>query len=135
MVDRITPEQRSRLMARIRDRDTQPELVVRRLVHRMGFRYRLHAAALPGKPDVVLPRHHKVIFVHGCFWHRHRCRTGRHMPKSRVGYWTEKFRRNVERDRRARRRLRYAGWEVLIVWECQTRDREALSRRLRSFLE
>lgn len=136
MADQFTTAERSRIMRQVKSTDTSPELVVRRLVHAMGYRYRLHAGDLPGKPDLVLPRHGKVIFVHGCFWHRHGCRSGRSMPASRAEYWLQKFERNVRRDRSIRRKLRRLGWSVLVVWECQTRraKRESLQRRLLQFL-
>ena len=124
-------------MRAVKSGDTTPELIVRRLVHGMGFRYRLHGSDLPGQPDVVLPRHCKAIFVHGCFWHRHACNAGQSMPATRVEYWHAKFDRNVARDRSNLRKLRRLGWSVLVVWECQTRvaKREALSKRLERFLQ
>ena len=124
-------------MRAVKSANTTPELVVRTLVHRLGYRFRLHAAELPGKPDLVLPRHRKAIFVHGCFWHRHRCDAGRSTPGTRQKYWRVKFARNVERDRLALRRLRRAGWSVLVVWECHTKTakRDQLTARLRRFLE
>jgi DNA mismatch endonuclease (patch repair protein) len=121
-------------MAAIRSRDTKPEMVVRRIVHAMGYRYRLHVADLPGKPDLVFPRLSKVIFVHGCFWHMHRCANGRVMPKSNVPFWRAKRESNVERDRVSRRRLTHNGWRSLTVWECQTRSREFIEHRLIKFL-
>lgn len=121
-------------MRRIRKRDTKPELVVRRLAHALGFRFRLHRCDLPGTPDLVLPRHRSVIFVHGCFWHQHRgCRLAR-QPKTRLEYWLPKLARNVERDLRTRNALEAAGWRCLVVWECETRDGEALRGILRRFL-
>lgn len=136
MADRLTAEQRSKNMSRIRSKDTRPEMVVRRLVHAMGFRYRLHAKSLPGKPDLVFPVKHKAILVHGCFWHSHRCQEGRRSPKSRVEYWGPKIARNVARDRRNRRRLRSLGWSVLVVWECDTSPsrQQGLSEQLKRFL-
>ena len=129
-----TPDQRRRNMAAIRGTDTKPEMVVRRLVHGMGYRYRLHVKGLPGKPDLVLPRHRKVIFVHGCFWHMHNCRYGRVKPATRAEFWETKRQSNVERDRRSRRALRRLGWQILVVWECQTRQADKLQERLRNFL-
>jgi DNA mismatch endonuclease (patch repair protein) len=134
-VDVLTREQRSRCMSAIKNRDTRPEMIVRRLVHGMGYRFRLHVSSLPGKPDLVLPRLKKVIFVNGCFWHMHRCRYGRVSPASNAIFWRTKREQNVERDRRNSARLRKAGWRVLVVWECGTRDPSALSARLRAFLE
>ena len=117
-------------MSRIRDRDTKPEKVVRSALHRMGFRFRLHRRDLPGSPDIVLPKHGAVIFVHGCFWHRHaRCRYA-YTPKSRVEFWQRKFQQNVERDRRVQRELRRLGWKIIVVWECQVGVELALAGRL-----
>ncbi len=135
MADVLTPEQRRLNMSRIRSRDTRPEMVVRSLVHGMGYRYRLHNPKLPGKPDLTLTRHRKVIFVHGCFWHKHRCRYGRVVPKTNADFWEEKRQGNVERDRRNITELKRLGWEVLVIWECWTRDTESLKRRLAAFLE
>jgi DNA mismatch endonuclease (patch repair protein) len=129
-MDRLTREHRSWNMSRIRGRDTRLEVVVRSVLHSLGFRFRLHKRGLPGHPDIVLPRHHTVVFVHGCFWHRHRnCRFAS-TPKSNIAFWSEKLGQNVERDTRNRRELRRLGWRVVVVWECQAGDRQALSRRL-----
>ena len=134
MTDRLTPQQRSALMARVRGKDSAPELVVRRLLHAMGWRYRLHAGDVPGKPDIVVRGRRRAIFVHGCFWHRHEgCRRAT-MPATRVEFWTAKFAANVERDRRVFEALRLAGWNVLVVWECELKDREALAVRLNTFM-
>ena len=136
MTDVHTPAQRSFNMSRIRAKDTRPELVVRSLVHQMGYRFRLHRKDLPGKPDLVLPGHRKVIFVHGCFWHMHRCRYGRVTPKTNAEFWQQKRMGNVERDRRNVRELRRAGWSVLVVWECWTKlPEEKVVPRLLKFLE
>ena len=135
MTDVMSPEDRSRVMSRIRGKDTNPEMCVRRLVHSFGYRYRLHVRDVPGCPDLVFPSRRKVIFVHGCFWHRHGCRKGRSMPSTRSGFWTEKLAKNVERDRRVRRKLRRMGWAVHVVWECQVRDSEEVGARLSAFLE
>ena len=134
MVDVLTPEQRKLCMSRIRNRGTKPELVVRSIVHTLGGRYRLNVRGLPGTPDLVLPGRRSVIFVHGCFWHRHRCRFGQAMPATRYEFWSAKFQRNIDRDRRVRRELRKLGWQVLIVWECQTKDPERLMERIAKFL-
>ena len=121
-------------MSRIRGRDTKPELLVRSVLHRLGFRFRLNPVRLPGRPDVVLTRHHTVIFVHGCFWHRHGgCRFA-FQPKTNVEFWTEKFGQNVARDARNKRALRRLGWRVLVVWECEASDRAALTQRLAAAL-
>ena len=133
-MDTLTPEERSRVMARVRSKDTRPELAVRRLLHGLGYRYRLHRRDLPGCPDLVFPSRRKLIFVHGCFWHRHNCKLGRRTPKSRVGFWTAKFEGNRSRDRRNRAKLRRRDWAVLMVWECQLRDLAKLTTRLTEFL-
>lgn len=129
-MDRLTRERRSWLMSRIRGKDTKPEMRLRSLVHRMGFRFRLHRADLPGKPDLVFPTRKKAIFVHGCFWHGHYCKREK-MPKSRVEFWKDKISSNRRRDVRSRRALARLGWSSLVVWECQlkqanTRTRDAV---------
>lgn len=123
-------------MRAVKSGDTTPELIVRRLVHALGYRYRLHRRDLPGRPDLVFPRLGKAIQVHGCFWHRHACPAGQSTPATRLDYWNAKFTRNVDRDRRNLRKLRRLGWSVLVVWECQTRvaKRAALTLRLERFL-
>ena len=132
MTDIVDSKRRSELMAGIRGRDTAPELAVRRIAHRMGLRFRLHRKDLPGRPDLVFPRHRLVVFVHGCFWHRHKgCRYAS-TPKSRIAFWTEKFAANVARDVRQEAALRAVGWRVLVIWECETRHEEAVERRLGS---
>jgi len=118
--DPLTPEERSKRMALVRARNTKPEMRVRRLVHSLGYRYRLHARDLPGCPDLVFRGRRKVIFVHGCFWHRHNCAMGNRMPKSRVEFWREKLEGNKKRDAQIRRQLRKEGWSIMVVWECQT---------------
>jgi len=133
VVDRLTPERRSRLMSRIGARNTGPEVRVRSLLHRMGYRFRLHRRDLPGTPDIVLPVRGKVVFVHGCFWHGHVCKTGK-MPKSRTSYWGPKILVNRARDVRNRRQLAALGWRSIVVWECETRDDTKLARKLRRFL-
>lgn len=135
MPDRLSPEERSAHMRRIRKTDTKPEVAVRQLAHGLGFRFRLHRRDLPGTPDLVFPRLRKVVFVHGCFWHLHPgCRLAR-PPKSRLAYWEPKLRRNQERDAAARKQLETAGWSILVVWECETADRAGLRQRLSAFLE
>jgi DNA mismatch endonuclease (patch repair protein) len=136
MTDSLNRVERSKRMAGIRSRDTGPEMIVRKLVHGMGFRYRLHGASLPGKPDLVFAGRKKVIFVHGCFWHRHpakSCKLAR-LPKSRLDFWKPKLEGNRTRDRRTKSELRKLGWEVLTIWECQLRNIDSVSLRVRSFL-
>jgi len=135
MTDTFTAEKRSQIMRAVRGVNTTPELIVRRAVFAMGYRYRLHAPELPGKPDIVFRPRKRVIFVHGCFWHQHRCPRGNRQPKTRREYWDKKLARNVARDRRNRRQLNKDGWKVLVVWECQTKDLEKLGRRLKRFLD
>ena len=134
MTDVFSTSKRSQVMSRIRGKDTGPELRVRSIVHRLGYRFRLHARDLPGSPGLVLPRLETVIFVHGCFWHRHRgCRYAT-TPKSRRAFWQAKFDANVARDRRCSARLRHAGWSVITVWECQLRKPERVVARLERML-
>ena len=129
-----TPEALSDHMRRIRKTDTKPELAVRRLVHGMGYRYRLHRRDLPGTPDLVFPLRRKVIFVHGCFWHQHDCRLGQKQPSTNRDYWLPKLTRNVERDAENQTRLAQLGWEALIVWECEIKNTSVLRDRIRAFL-
>lgn len=133
MTDSLTPEQRSERMSLIRDKDSKAEISVRRMIHAMGFRYRLHDARLPGKPDLVFPRLRKIVFVHGCFWHRHDCHLGR-VPKSRQEFWLPKLEKNKQRDHANRLALSKLGWDQLIIWECELRDTSALRERLTRFL-
>jgi len=134
MTDVHTPEQRSRNMSAIRGADTKPEKIVRSLAHRLGYRFRLHRRDLPGKPDLVFPARHKVIMVHGCFWHVHDCPHGRVKPATNARFWADKRGGNAARDRRNLKALETAGWSVLVVWECETRSLEPLARKLREFL-
>jgi len=133
-MDNLTPDERKETMSRVRSKDTKPEWIVRRLVHGMGYRYRLHRSDLPGKPDLVFPKYRKVIFVNGCFWHGHPCRAGRNRPASHQDYWLPKLEKNKTRDRSHYRRLRKMGWGVMVVWECQIRQTDALKNRIRRFL-
>lgn len=134
MTDVFSKEKRSFIMSRVSGKDTGPEMVVRRMLHMMGFRYRLHAKDLPGKPDVVLPRHRKVVFVHGCFWHGHRnCKRSKR-PSSNEKFWNEKIEKNIKRDETAKRKLKKVGWDVLVVWECQTKNKENLKEILLKLL-
>jgi DNA mismatch endonuclease, patch repair protein len=137
MADKLTASKRSRNMAAIRSRDMKPELAVRSLAHRMGYRFRLHRADLPGKPDLVFPKYRAAVFVHGCFWHQHEkpsCLDGR-MPKSNLAYWGPKLDRNVKRDNENFARLEAEGWTVLVIWECRTKDGALLARVISSFME
>jgi len=121
-------------MSRVRGKNTVPEMIVRRLVFSMGYRYRLHDAALPGKPDLVFPSRRKVIFVHGCFWHGHTCRAGQNRPASNLAYWSTKLDKNQARDQDNQKRLKATGWDSLVVWECELRDAERMVKRLSAFL-
>jgi DNA mismatch endonuclease (patch repair protein) len=132
-MDTVNPAIRSGIMRAVPRRHSTPERFVRRLIHRMGYRFRTNVRSLPGSPDIVLPRLDKAIFVHGCFWHRHRCRKAT-TPATRRAFWLEKFAENRLRDRRNIRDLRRAGWDVLVVWECWTHKPEWLAERLAAFL-
>jgi DNA mismatch endonuclease, patch repair protein len=122
-------------MARVRGKDTRPELKVRRVLHSLGYRFRLHRKDLPGRPDIVLPRYRTAVFVHGCFWHRHEGCRRTTSPQTRTTFWQSKFNATVERDERQRADLQAAGWNVVVVWECETRDVQMLRERLQSELE
>lgn len=133
-MDRLSTEKRSQLMAAVRREHTKPELIVRKALHRMGARFRLHPAQLPGRPDIVLPGRNLCIFVHGCFWHRHsQCRLAS-TPSSNQEFWTSKFIANVARDRRNEDALKHLGWEVISIWQCETRDVASLTRRISAVL-
>lgn len=135
-MDKLSQQRRSANMARIRSKDMKPELIVRRLVHSLGYRYRLHRKDLPGRPDLVFGPRKKVIFVHGCFWHQHsdpKCLDGR-APKSNTAYWGPKLQRNVDRDQKHVTALQAIGWETLVVWECEAKDLNVLKQRLIEFL-
>lgn len=134
MTDIISKEKRSWNMSRIRSKDTKPELVVRSLLHRMGYRFRLHRKDLPGKPDIVLPRYKTVIFVNGCYWHRHKNCKYAYNPKSRTEFWQKKFRGTVERDKQNRQELKKLGWKVIVIWECQSRNIKTLRNKLQNKL-
>lgn len=130
MTDIVDSRRRSEMMAGIKARDTVPEIAVRCIAHKMGLRFRLHRKELPGRPDLVFPKHRLAVFVHGCFWHRHEgCRYA-YTPKSRVAFWTEKFAGNVARDKRNEEALHDLGWKILVIWECETRDDETVRRHL-----
>lgn len=135
MDDQLTPQRRSWLMSRVKGKNTQPELVVRSLLFARGFRFRVHRKDLPGRPDVVLPKYRTVIFVHGCFWHRHpRCRKTT-MPATRTQFWSDKFAQNIERDRSNQARLETMGWRSIVVWECEIASGKELADRLVRELE
>src|SRR3712207_6845469 len=131
----FSPEKRSAIMSLVRSKNTKPELLVRSLLHRMGYRFRLHRKDLPGSPDMVLPKYRTAIFVHGCFWHQHSGCKKATLPNQNAEFWREKFERNVRRDENAQRRLREMGWRVLVLWECEVkRDADALPARLKAAL-
>jgi DNA mismatch endonuclease, patch repair protein len=133
--DTLTKAERSERMSRIRNKDTKPEMVVRRLLHALGYRFRLHRSDLPGKPDIVFPSRRKVVFVHGCFWHRHEgCRNNR-TPKSRLDFWVPKLDANRQRDLQNQAKLTQMGWRHLVVWECDLQNLESLAIKLQSFLD
>jgi DNA mismatch endonuclease (patch repair protein) len=135
MVDSIDPAARSAVMAKVRGKNTRPELIVRKMLFAAGYRYRLHVRKLPGSPDLVFASRKKVIFVHGCFWHRHDHCAAARMPKSRVEFWSDKLNGNKARDARVGQELSQAGWQVLVVWECELCDLATLEDRLRRFLD
>ena len=130
MVDTLTKEKRSWNMSRVRNKNTKPELIVRSILHRNGYRYRLHKKDLPGHPDIVLPKFNAVIFVHGCFWHRHKNCPDATTPKTRTEFWLTKFKKNIERDKKNKVSLIQTGWRVIIVWECETSAPDMLLKRL-----
>jgi DNA mismatch endonuclease, patch repair protein len=130
MTDTLTIAERSRLMAKIRGKNTRPEIAVRSLLHSAGYRFRLHVPSLPGKPDIVLPKYRTVIFVHGCFWHRHKGCKAAAMPKSHRKFWADKFARNIANDMKQGWQLRRHGWKVVTVWECQIKRPDVVLRRI-----
>ena len=129
-MDSLSPQHRSWNMSRIKGKDTKPELTVRSILHQNGYRFRLHRKDLPGKPDIVLPRYKKIILVHGCFWHRHPGCKFAYSPKSRVEFWTNKFKDNVKRDSEVQTALKDLGWDVHVIWECETKKMPVLEARL-----
>ena len=135
MPDIFSKERRSRIMSRITGSNTRPEIVVRKLLHGMGYRFRLHVKSLPGKPDIVLPRHKKIILVHGCFWHGHvGCKRSK-PPSSNIEFWQKKLLGNRERDQKTLATLTALGWKVLVVWACETNNRELLKEKMKGFME
>jgi len=133
-MDTLSRERRSWNMSRIRSKDTQPERLVRSALRRLGCRFGTYPLKLPGKPDIVVPRRRLLIFVHGCFWHRHRACKFAYSPKSRVSFWQKKFSENVERDKTRAKELKKLGWRVSVIWECETKDLTRLQRKIRSIL-
>jgi DNA mismatch endonuclease (patch repair protein) len=134
MTDTFTPEQRRKTMASVRGKDTRPEKAVRSMLHKLGYRFRLHRRDLPGKPDLVFSSRRKIIFVHGCFWHMHDCPRGRSAPAANAEFWQIKRRRTTDRDSKAIQALHEDGWEVYVVWECALKDVTALRKQLEAFL-
>ena len=134
MPDKFTPEQRSAIMKRVGAKNTGAEMIVRRIAHGLGYRFRLHRKILPGCPDLVFPSRHKVVFVNGCFWHQHDCRRGNRMPQSNVDYWRNKLQKTKDRDSSNRSRLSELGWSSLVLWECEIRSRESTTEMLVGFL-
>ncbi|MBG6183048.1 DNA mismatch endonuclease (patch repair protein) [Arthrobacter sp. CAN_A214] len=134
MTDRLTPEQRSANMSKIRAANTKPEMQVRRMVHREGYRYVLYDKRLPGTPDLVFPGRRKVIFVHGCFWHQHTCRAGQYTPKTNAEFWSAKRQRNVDRDNEQLQKLEELGWKTYVVWECKLKQPDEVLEELALFL-
>ena len=133
-MDTVDPKKRSEIMSHIRGKNTKPELLIRSLLHRSGFRFRIHRRDLPGNPDIVLPKYKTVIFVHGCFWHGHDCKRGARLPKTNRDYWETKITRNRERDQQHDEELRRKGWRILVVWECQTKEPQAIAGQIKNFL-
>lgn len=134
MTDIFSPEKRSWNMSRIRSKDTKPEKVVRSLLHKMGFRFRLHANTLPGKPDIVLPKYQTAIFVHGCYWHRHEGCKYAYTPKTRIEFWEKKFDNNINRHKKVENELKQSGWKVFVIWECEIKDTDKLINRITKML-
>lgn len=133
-MDKITPEHRSWNMSRIQSKNTKPEKIVRSLLHRMGYRFRLNVKDLPGKPDIVLPKYKTVIFVHGCFWHRHHKCKYAYTPKSRIAFWEKKFADNVARFKIVKKELKHLHWNVLVIWECEIKSNADIASKLKSSL-
>ncbi len=133
-MDSISPEKRSLNMGKICAKNTKPEIIVRSLLHSLGYRFRIHSEKLPGHPDIVLPKYKTIIFVHGCFWHRHKKCKYAYTPKTRTEFWNKKFSGNIRRDREVQCELKQLGWRVLIIWECEISDKTKLTRRIRKAL-
>lgn len=135
MNDIYSLEKRSKIMARIRTTGTKPELVVRQVTHGLGYRFRIHGKGLPGKPNLVFPRYRKVIFVHGCFWHGHMHCAKAKRPATNITFWEQKLSRNMDRDQQIKTALLETGWGVMIIWECETKDRDRLAGKIRCFFQ
>lgn len=135
MTDVLNPEQRSYCMSNIHSKNTKPELYVRSLIHKMGYRYRLHKSNVPGKPDLVFKGLNKVIFVHGCFWHMHKCQFGKVKPLTNTEFWEKKRHSNVERDKKVKKLLKKEGWAILVIWECELKDESKLLLKISNFLD
>jgi len=133
-MDKLTPEKRSWNMGRIRSKDTKPEKVVRSMLHKSGLRFRLHRKDLPGKPDIILPKFKTVIFVHGCFWHRHKGCQYSYTPKSRKEFWEKKFQDNITRDKKARKELEDLGWKIILIWECELKNIDSVQKKIKNYL-
>jgi len=134
-MDTVSTKKRSEIMSKIRGKDTKPEKVVRSLLHSMGYRFRLHRKDLPGKPDIVLPKHNAIIFVHGCFWHHHEGCADGHYPKSNKSFWIDKINKTIERDKTSLKRLTELGWRTIVIWECETEDLDLLADKIRNFFD
>ncbi len=134
-MDKLDPERRSRNMARVQSKNTAPEMRVRRIAHRMGLRFRLHRTDLPGKPDLVFPRYRMVVFVHGCFWHRHTDCKRASLPATRQEFWQAKFESNIARDLKQQAALANSGWTVLVLWECELKDERGIEERLSAAID
>jgi len=125
-MDRVSQEQRSVNMSKVRSKNTKPEITVRKFLHRLGYRFRLHRKDLPGRPDIVLPKYKTVIFVNGCFWHGHSCKKGSTLPKTNTAFWQDKIKMNINRDHHNYDQLHELGWSIVIIWECQLSEKELL---------
>ena len=134
MSEKLNPEQRSRNMAAVKNKNTAPEIIVRKTLHRLGYRFRLHRRDLPGNPDIVLPKYRAVIFVHGCFWHGHPGCSRASRPQTNAEFWNTKLDKNLRRDQEVQARLHALGWRVLVIWQCRTKDREQLEQQINHFL-
>jgi len=133
-VDVFPKEKRSQIMANIKGKNTKPEIIVRSILHKAGYRFRLHRRDLPGNPDIVLPKFKKAIFVHGCFWHGHKnCKRAKR-PETKKNFWNEKLSKNIERDRKKQKELKKLGWHALVVWQCEIKDKDSVLNKLRNFL-